>query len=68
MLCAGKWGYRVVWLYGATAVGVFMVRTMKRILFLEARQYNVDSKRHNYLLLGLWLFQLPFTAFLAVLP
>ena len=63
--CAGVWGFRVVWLYGAATAGIVLVRTLKRVVFYESRQYAVDASRHNYLLLALWLFQFPFTWWLA---
>ncbi len=58
---AGAWGYRIVWAYGTAAVGVVLVRTIKRVIFYEARQYSTDSSRHNYLLLALWAFGFPFS-------
>ena len=62
---AGPWGFRAAWLYGAAMVGIVLVRTLKRVMFYEARQYAVDSSRHNYLLLGLWAFQFPFAWWLS---
>ena len=62
---AGVWGFRAAWLYGAACSGIVLVRTLKRVVFFESRQYSVDASRHNYLLLGLWLFQFPFTWWLA---
>ena len=67
-VCAGTWGFRAVWAYGAAMIGIVLVRTLKRIIFYEARQYSIDSTRHNYLLLALWLFEFPFTWWLALLP
>ena len=43
-----------MWAYGTAAIGVVLVRTIKRVIFYEARQYSIDSTRHNYLLLALW--------------
>lgn len=60
-MLAGPWGYRLVWAYGTAAIGVVLVRTIKRVIFYEARQYSIDSTRHNYLLLALWVFEFPFT-------
>lgn len=68
VMCAGTWGFRAVWAYGAAMIGIVLVRTLKRIIFYEARQYSIDSTRHNYLLLALWVFEFPFTWWLAVLP
>lgn len=64
----GTWGFRTVWAYGAAMIGIVLVRTLKRIIFYEARQYSIDSTRHNYLLLALWIFEFPFTWWLALLP
>lgn len=61
-------GYYALLLWGGLCTAVFLVKTMKRILFSEARHYGVDSHRHNYLLLGLALVQLPFAFFLGYLP
>ena len=69
VLChAGRWAFRVAWAYGAAMCGVFLVRTLKCVIFHEARRTAIDSKRHNYLLLALWLAQFPFCYYLAVLP
>ncbi len=37
----------------------FLVRTMKRLLFAEARSYDRDSTRHHYLLLLIGVAQFP---------
>ncbi len=37
----------------------FLVRTMKRLLFAEARSYDRDSTRHHYLLLLMGVAQFP---------
>lgn len=36
----GRPAYYAVWGYGCVCMGVFMVRTMKRVIFQEARQYS----------------------------
>lgn len=64
----GGAAYHVVWAYGSLCTAVFLVRTMKRVIFQEARTYSIDSTRHNYLLLGLAIFQFPLNAWLARLP
>ncbi|KAK7273218.1 hypothetical protein RIF29_14267 [Crotalaria pallida] len=43
-------------------MGVFLVKTMKRVLFAEVRTY--DSSRHHYLLLIIALAQFPLFAWL----
>ena len=57
-----------MWAYGACTVGIVLVRTMKRIMFYELRQYSGASSASNYLLLALWAFQFPFTWWLSSLP
>ncbi|KAJ9515600.1 hypothetical protein QJQ45_021702, partial [Haematococcus lacustris] len=39
-MLAGSWAWRVCWAYGALCSAVFLVRTMKRVLFQEARSYG----------------------------
>lgn len=53
------WGYSYYALMPCTCLctGVFLVKTMKRVLFAEVRSY--DSSRHHYLLLFLALVQFP---------
>ncbi|KAK9829499.1 hypothetical protein WJX72_006228 [[Myrmecia] bisecta] len=65
-MLAGGWAYHVAWFYGSLCMAVFMVRTMKRIIFHEARQYSINSTRHNYLLLLVALFQFPYVSYLGV--
>jgi protein transport protein YIF1 len=67
-LTLGRTGYHVAWAYGSLCMAVFLVRTMKRAIYQEARHYAGEASRHNYLLLGLALFQFPFNAWLARLP
>ncbi|KAG6768708.1 hypothetical protein POTOM_027636 [Populus tomentosa] len=43
-------------------MGIFLVKTMKRVLFAEVR--SVDSNRHHYLLLLIGLVQFPLFAWL----
>ncbi|GFR48582.1 hypothetical protein Agub_g10485 [Astrephomene gubernaculifera] len=65
---AGWWAYVGVWLYGSTCMAVFLVRTMKRVIFQETRGYGRDLTLVNYLLLGLALFQFPYAFYLGVRP
>lgn len=53
----GLWPYRVAWAYGALSMAIFLVRSMKRVIFHEARHYNMGSARHNYVLLALGMYQ-----------
>ncbi|XVE84508.1 hypothetical protein DITRI_Ditri17bG0019300 [Diplodiscus trichospermus] len=56
---------RIMWRYSyyflmpwtCLCMGVFLVKTMKRVLFAEVRTY--DSSRHHYLLLFIALAQFP---------
>ncbi|KAK9814872.1 hypothetical protein WJX73_000954 [Symbiochloris irregularis] len=54
---AALWLYRLTWLYGSLCMAIFIVRSMKRVIFHEARHYNMDSSRHNYLLLAVGVYQ-----------
>lgn len=53
------WSYSYYFLMPWTCLstGIFMVKTMKRVLFAEVRSY--DSSRHHYLLLFIALAQFP---------
>ncbi|EFN56097.1 hypothetical protein CHLNCDRAFT_144674 [Chlorella variabilis] len=68
LVTGGGTTYHAVWAYGSLCAAVFLVRTMKRVIFQEARTYSIDSTRHNYLLLGLAILQFPLNAWLARLP
>ena len=39
-LCVGGWSFYAAWIYGSLCMATFIVRTMKRVLFREARQYS----------------------------
>jgi hypothetical protein len=39
-VCAGSKGFYAVWLYSSICNATFLVRTMKRIIFQEAKQYG----------------------------
>ncbi|BBN12484.1 protein transport protein YIF1 [Marchantia polymorpha subsp. ruderalis] len=49
----------VVGLWTGLCMAIFLVKTMKRILFAEVRSYDRDSSRHHYLLLFMGVVQLP---------
>ncbi|KAI3896158.1 hypothetical protein MKX03_000278 [Papaver bracteatum] len=63
-MCVAVLG-RLVWSYSyyfvmpwtCLCMGVFLVKTMKRVLFAEVRSY--DSSKHHYLLLFMALVQFP---------
>eukprot|EP00798_Chlamydomonas_sp_ICE-L_P015556 gene15554-21650_t len=61
---AKSWAYYGALLYGGLCMAVFLVRTIKRIMFAEARNYGRDLTATNYLLLSLALFQFPFAFWL----
>ncbi|KAG2438180.1 hypothetical protein HXX76_005786 [Chlamydomonas incerta] len=67
---AGRWAYLAAWGYGSLCSAIFLVRTMKRVIFQETRGYGPgrDMTLVNYLLLGLALFQFPFAFYLGVRP
>ena len=61
--------YYTLLLWGGFSTSMFLVKTMKRILYAEARShYGADPQRHNYLLLALALLQLPFQFMLGYFP
>ncbi|CAN0858028.1 Protein YIF1B-A [Linum grandiflorum] len=49
--------YYFVMPWSCLCMGIFLVKTMKRVLFAEVRTY--DSSRHHYLLLFIALAQFP---------
>ncbi|KAI4364304.1 hypothetical protein MLD38_020415 [Melastoma candidum] len=54
---AMKYAYFVLLPWTCLCTGIFLVKTMKRVLFAEVRTY--DSSRHHYLLLFIALAQFP---------
>ncbi|KAE8649124.1 hypothetical protein Csa_014630 [Cucumis sativus] len=52
-----KYSYYFLMPWMALCMGIFLVKTMKRVLFAEVRTY--DSSRHHYLLLFIALAQFP---------
>ena len=60
----GIWPYRAWWAYGSLATAVFMVRTMKRIIFHESRQYSASllvaqAFIHKFIYLGTGFKRMP---------
>ncbi|XP_024362517.1 uncharacterized protein [Physcomitrium patens] len=53
------YAYHITWIYTSLCMASFLVRTMKRLLFAEARRYDRDSTRHHYLLLLIAAAQFP---------
>ncbi|KAG2493523.1 hypothetical protein HYH03_008337 [Edaphochlamys debaryana] len=62
----GRWAYWGFWAYGSVCSAIFLVRTMKRVIFQETRGYGRDLTLVNYLLLGLALFQFPYSFYLGL--
>ncbi|EPS67393.1 hypothetical protein M569_07384, partial [Genlisea aurea] len=58
------WGYAHLFLlpWSGLSMGIFLVKTMKRVLFAEVRSY--DSSRHHYLLLFIAISQFPLLVWL----
>ncbi|XP_042475242.1 protein YIF1B-A-like [Macadamia integrifolia] len=54
------WGYAYYFLmpWVCLCMGIFLVKTLKQVLFVEVRSY--DSSKHHYLLLFMALVQFPF--------
>lgn len=53
------YAYYITLAYTSLCMASFLVRTMKRLLFAEARRYDRDSTRRHYLLLLMALAQFP---------
>lgn len=64
----GRVTWYAFWAYGSVCMAIFTVRNIKRIIFHEARQYRVSTSSHNYLLLGVALFQFPLMYLLGIRP
>ena len=56
---APGWVHYVAVVWGAGSSAVFTVKTLKRIIFSEARHHGFDGNRHNYMLLVLAALQFP---------
>lgn len=64
-----SYAYYGTWAWGSLCSAVFLVKTLKRIIFAEARNYGVATPAsHNYVLLALGLLQFPLSYFMGVLP
>jgi hypothetical protein len=46
---AGKWGYYALGAYGSLCMAIFMVKTMKRVIFQETRTYGEWGRVSNSL-------------------
>lgn len=56
------YAYYIVMPCTCLCMGIFLVKTMKRVLFTEVRTF--DSSRHHYLLLFIALAQFPIFSWL----
>eukprot|EP00252_Welwitschia_mirabilis_P024141 TRINITY_DN7049_c0_g1_i1.p1 TRINITY_DN7049_c0_g1~~TRINITY_DN7049_c0_g1_i1.p1 ORF type:complete len:146 (+),score=23.04 TRINITY_DN7049_c0_g1_i1:599-1036(+) len=56
---AWSYAYYVVMPWTCLCMAIFLVKTMKRILFAEVRSYSRDSSKHHYFLLFMAIAQLP---------
>ncbi len=54
-----SYAYYITLPWTSLCMANFLVRTMKRLLFAEARSYDRDSTRHHYLLLLMGVAQFP---------
>ncbi|MED6168784.1 hypothetical protein PIB30_118058 [Stylosanthes scabra] len=52
-----SYSYYLLMVWTCLCMGIFLVKTMKRVLFAEVRSY--DSSKHHYLLLFIALAQFP---------
>ncbi|XXG55801.1 hypothetical protein AAC387_Pa03g3390 [Persea americana] len=51
--------YYILMPWFCICMGIFLVKTMKRVLFAEVRSYEKHSSRHHYLLLFMAVAQFP---------
>lgn len=47
----------LVWLYMSVAYGMFLTKTMQRVMVLESRNYGVHVKQNNYVILAVAVSQ-----------
>ncbi|KAI5064762.1 hypothetical protein GOP47_0019457 [Adiantum capillus-veneris] len=66
---------RIIWNYSyymlmpwtSLCMAIFLVKTMKRVLFAGARSYDRDSSKHHYMLLFMGVAQFPLSFWLGYL-
>ena len=61
----GRGAFWLAWGYGSLCSAIFLVRTLKRVVFQEAKGYGHDVTTTNYLLLAIAAFQFPFALYMA---
>ena len=54
----------LVWLYMSVAYGMFLTKTMQRVMVLESRNYGVQVKQNNYVILAVAVLQFVILKFL----
>lgn len=54
-----NYSYYFVMTWMSICMGMFLVKTMKRVIFTEMRSYEKHPSRQNYLLLFMGIAQLP---------
>jgi hypothetical protein len=59
-----SYAYYIVMIWTSLCMAVFLVKTMKRVLFSVARGYERDSSKHHYLLLFMAVAQFPLSIWL----
>ena len=47
----------MLWLYTSVAYGLFLSKTLQRVMVLESRNYGLHVKQNNYILVAVTLFQ-----------
>jgi protein transport protein YIF1 len=43
--CAGSWAWTLIWLYSSLMMSIFQIRTMKRVVYQESRQYGKHATK-----------------------
>lgn len=61
------YSYYVVMPLTSLCMAIFLVKTMKRVVFAEVRSFERDSSKHHYLLLFMALAQFPLSFWLGYL-
>jgi len=55
----GTWAYYAALAWGALCMAVFLVKTLKRILFSQHQYSTFDMNKYNYILLLIAAGQIP---------
>jgi hypothetical protein len=54
----GSTSYYIMWAYSSVCMAVFLVRTMKRIIFHEVRQYGKCKREHAQCFASFWFLSI----------